>query len=223
MSFLNGLYGISDSAFGDPVTLGQALLEAHPCALQLRCKTWPLARIEAVLRTLHPLCKEKGVPLIVNDHPALAALADGLHLGQDDGPIDRSRLPDHCIVGRSTHNIEQALEAVSEGADYLGFGPLFVTKTKSTGYTARGLESLREVVSAVEVPVVAIEGVAPEHIHNIQETGAAAWAPISSILADKDPGLKAQMFRRFASDTPPGHLPQAESRSATQGVRESGG
>ena len=223
MKSFGGLYAISDSSFGDPVALGKALLSGNPCALQLRCKDWSLSQAEAALRSLLPLCRERGVPLIVNDHPQLAFLADGVHLGQDDGPIDRSLLPKDCIVGRSTHSLDQAQQAVDEGADYLGFGPLFPTQTKATGYSPQGLEQLEIIARSVPLPVVAIGGIQLSHIQAIQACGAAAWAPISAILASENPEEQAPRFTPSAFDTQPTHLPPAGSDYPGAGGHESSG
>ena len=187
---MRGLYGIADAGFGDPLALGSLLLDAGPlAALQLRCKGWPIEDVAEVVRRLHPLCRRAGVPLIINDHLALAerGLADGVHLGQSDGRFRRSRLPGGCLVGRSTRDLAQLRAAVAEGVDYVGFGPIYGTETKAGAGPARGLTLLRQVVAASPVPVVAIGGITPGRLHEVRAAGARSWAVISAILRSADP------------------------------------
>ncbi len=187
---LRGLYGMADAGFGDPVAQGRLLLEAGACALQLRAKDWPEARIAQALRTLHPLCRRAGVPLIVNDRAALAPLADGLHLGQDDGPF-----PAGCgLKGRSTHGLAQLDAAVAEGADYVGFGPLYTTETKREAGEGQGVSRLAQIVARSPIPVVAIGGITLARLPQLRATGVQSWAVISGILAAPDPAQAARAF-----------------------------
>ncbi|HZD41530.1 MAG TPA: thiamine phosphate synthase, partial [Terriglobales bacterium] len=166
-----------------------ALLAGGIKVLQLRAKRMSprdflqLARL-ARSRTHGCNCK-----LIVNDRAdiALAADADGVHLGQEDLPLQVARklLVDR-IIGISTHAMSQALEAEQDGADYIGFGPIFGTQTKETGYTARGLDSLRQVRMAVTIPIVAIGGITEMNASSVWEAGAASVALISDILRADD-------------------------------------
>ena len=114
--------------------------------------------------------------LIINDRLdlALAAEADGVHLGQEDLPLHTARkiLGEKSIIGISTHDEEQALAAQQGGADYIGFGPMFGTGTKKTGYTPRGLEQLRIIRSLVRLPIVAIGGITEERASQVLAAGA---------------------------------------------------
>jgi thiamine-phosphate diphosphorylase len=182
---MHGLYGIADAGFGDPVALGRKLLEGGVCALQVRCKGWDPHDVAAVLRALRPYCGP--VPLLINDHAALHPLADGVHLGQDDGPF-----PPGCgLTGRSTHSLEQLAAAMAEGVDYVGFGPVFPTRTKDAG-AAKGVDVLAQVVAASSVPVVAIGGVHRGNVAQVQRAGAQVWAVISDVLNDPDPVAAAR-------------------------------
>ena len=170
------------------------LLAASPCMLQLRAKTaTPAQLLEWALAVL-PLCRDHGVPLCVNDRldVALAAKADAVHLGQDDLPLaaalrvlqDRS----HAMkVGVSTHNLSQALAAAAGGAHYIGFGPIYPTRTKQDPDPVVGVDALAGVVKAVSVPVVAIGGIALESIAEVANTGVAAAAVVSAVLKAADP------------------------------------
>ena len=123
--------------------------------------------------------------LIVNDRVdiALACEADGVHLGQEDLPLHAARkLMGDRIIGISTHAMEQAKEAEDGGADYIGFGPMFGTTTKATGYSARGPAMLRQVREAVRIPIVAIGGITEGNVNEVWQAGADSAAIISDIL-----------------------------------------
>ena len=126
---------------------------------------------------------------IVNDHPdiAMAVEADGVHLGQDDLPVEEARklMGGSRIIGVSTHSVEQARAAQSAGADYIGFGPIFTTKTKDAG-ARQGIEGLRQVRKAVTLPVIAIGGINGGNLDEVLRAGADGVAVISAILAAPD-------------------------------------
>lgn len=188
---LRGLYGMADADFGDPVAQGRMLVQAGACAVQLRAKSWSQDQVAHALRALHPICRGAGVPLIVNDRAALAHLADGLHLGQSDGPFP----PDCGLRGRSTHDVLQLHAAMQEGADYVGFGPMYTSATKAEAGPGRGLAPLRLVMSQTRIPVVAIGGITLARLPEIRETGVQSWAVISAVLGAADPPSAAQAFR----------------------------
>ena len=131
------------------------------------------------------IVKKFNATLIVNDHPdiALAADADGVHLGQDDLPVKEARkiMGKNRIIGISTHTVEQARNAGRDGADYIGFGPVFHTTTKDAG-RPMGIEMLREIKRQVQIPVIAIGGINAENIRPVLETGVDAVAVSSAIL-----------------------------------------
>ncbi len=192
MSLPAGLYGIADSGFGDPIALGEALLAGGARVVQLRCKGWSAERVARAARALAPRCRAAGVPMILNDHVALAHLGAGVHLGQGDGPVDRSVLPRGSLVGRSTHDLDQLAAAIAEGVDYVGFGPIHGTRTKPDALAPRGVEALARAVAASSVPVVAIGGLGPDTLDAVRATGAHGWAVISAILAAPDPVAAAR-------------------------------
>jgi thiamine-phosphate pyrophosphorylase len=139
---------------------------------------------------LKTLCAEYQVPFIVNDRPDIAFLsaADGLHLGQDDLDIDAARkiVGEEMPIGRSTHSLEQALAAEAEGADYIGFGPVFKTPSKENPDSVVGIDGLRKVVRQVSIPVVAIGGINHENIALVRDTGTAGIGVIRAILDSDD-------------------------------------
>ena len=144
---------------------------------------------------LLPLCRAAGVPFCVNDRldVALAVGADVVHLGQDDLPLaDAQRVraaagrPD-MLIGFSTHNPAQAAAAAAAGADYIGFGPVFGTRSKANPDPTVGLDALAEVCRAVAVPVVAIGGITLDAVPAVARAGASAAALIAAIDGAPDP------------------------------------
>ncbi|HEX3903478.1 MAG TPA: thiamine phosphate synthase [Polyangia bacterium] len=201
MFSLRGFYAIVDATpalLDDTGALerrARQLLEAAPCCLQLRAKEIGARAFADAARRLLPLCRGAGVPFCVNDRldVALSVGADVVHLGQDDLPLaDALRVrveagrPD-LVVGFSTHNPAQAISAAGAGADYLGFGPVFVTNSKLNPDPVVGLNQLAEVCRIVSVPVVAIGGVTPDHAGLLALAGASAAALISAVNSAPDP------------------------------------
>lgn len=188
-SFPSPLYAIAD-------TLGRAELSwleliRQMCAggarlVQLRFKEQSARDFLDIARQARAVCQQYGCLLIINDRAdiARAVNADGLHIGQDDLPYAAARrvLGPDKIIGVSTHDPAQAVAAEREGADYIGFGPLFGTQTKATGYSARGLDQLREIRAQTSLPIVAIGGVSIERAPAALAAGANAVAMISAIV-----------------------------------------
>ena len=142
------LYGIVDLGYAPEDNLPyvtRQLIAGGAGLIQLRAKGREKSEILTWAQELLPLCRTAGVPFIINDFIDIAKEvdADGVHLGQDDGPLGtaREQLSAGKIVGRSTHSPEQAAAALAEGADYIGFGPLFPTPTKK-GRPGIGLENI---------------------------------------------------------------------------------
>jgi thiamine-phosphate pyrophosphorylase len=148
---------------------------------------------EAVL--IRNLTLKHKVTLIMNDYIdiAMAVRADGVHLGQDDMPIEEARrvAGNKMIIGISTHNLNQAINAQEHGADYIGFGPMFQTSTKDAG-KPKGLVSLKNICSKIRIPVVAIGGISSENINDAMNAGAEACAIISAIQSGN---IKANVKR----------------------------
>jgi len=153
--------------------------------IQLRAKSMSSQNFIQLAKKSRDLTLSFECKLIVNDRidVALGSAADGVHLGQEDLPLEIGRkLLGEKIVGVSTHSLEQAKEAEANGADYIGFGPIFSTATKNTGYTARGLEMLARIRAAVALPIVAIGGITEANIQQVWGAGAESAAIISDIL-----------------------------------------
>jgi thiamine-phosphate pyrophosphorylase len=165
------------------------LLEGGVKLLQLRAKVMSPRDFLQLAGATRRLTHSSPCKLIVNDRVdiALACGADGVHLGQEDLPLHAAKkLMGDRIIGISTHDVEQAKEAEASGADYIGFGPMFGTATKETGYSARGLEMLRRVREVVTIPIVAIGGITEANVAEVWQAGADAAAIISDLLAADD-------------------------------------
>jgi thiamine-phosphate pyrophosphorylase len=205
---LQGYYAILDVRAGTAVTAAAAraerLLAARPCALQIRAKGAPASGLRDLARAVAPLARAAGALLVVNDRldVALAVGADLVHLGQEDLPLrEARRLAGGRIgIGVSTHDLAQAEAAAGGGADYIGYGPVFETSTKSTPEATVGLAQLAEVAAAVRIPVVAIGGITLDRVAAVAAAGAAAAAVIAAIDAAPDPTAAGLAVRAaFAS------------------------
>ena len=166
-------------------------LAAGVTLVQYRAKAADGGVLYAEACRLKELCDKYGVPLIINDRLdiALAVGAAGVHLGQDDLPcaVARRLLGEDYIIGVSAHNPAEAVQAVSEGADYLGCGAVFGTATKHD-VAKLGLENLRAIRKAVAVPMVGIGGITADNYAEVLATGADGAAIVSGILAQDDIG-----------------------------------
>jgi thiamine-phosphate pyrophosphorylase len=165
------------------------LLKAGVQWLQLRAKSLAPAEFFALAQRIRTQTRAHGCKLIINDRVdiALGCDADGVHLGQEDLPLAAARkLMGDKIIGISTHDLAQAREAEQGGADYIGFGPMFGTATKNTGYAARGVGMLREIRAGVTLPIVAIGGIGEQNVRPVWQAGANSAAIISDILRADD-------------------------------------
>lgn len=166
-------------------------LAAGVTLVQYRAKAADGGVLYAEACKLKELCDKYNVPLIINDRLdiALAVGAAGVHLGQDDLPcaVARRLLGEDFIIGVSAHNQAEAVQAVSEGADYLGCGAVFGTATKHD-VAKLGLENLRAIRKAVAVPMVGIGGITADNYAEVLATGANGAAIVSGILAQEDIG-----------------------------------
>ena len=167
----------------------EAAIKGGATIVQLREKELSEDAFLAEAKEIKKLTQRYGVPLIINDNVALAKAcqADGVHLGQGDMQVEEARaiLGDAAIIGVSAHNVEEALLAEKQGADYLGSGSAFVTTTKQD-VTALPLKTLREICRAVQIPVVAIGGITAENVLQLKGRGIAGVAVVSGIFACED-------------------------------------
>ncbi len=197
---LRGLYVIIDPALAGERDVSQIAREAiagGAALIQWRDKKREKGPQLADVRSLAEICRDAGVPLIVNDHVdlALAAETDGVHVGQRDLPVAavRSLVPVGWIVGASTNNAGEARAAEAAGADYVSVGNLFGTASKDDTRPAT-LDTLRQVKAAVRVPVCAIGGIDETNIARAVAAGADMAAVISAVMAADDPRATAQQL-----------------------------
>ena len=166
-------------------------LDAGVRLFQVRMKTPDTQKLYDLAAALCSLVQKGGGTFIVNDRCDVAAAvgADGVHLGQEDLPLADTRaiLGPGKLIGVSTHNLRQALEAESGGADYIGFGPIFPTATKEHPDPVVGVAGLREVRTKVRIPIVAIGGITPKNAADVRAAGADCVAVVSAVLAAPDP------------------------------------
>ena len=199
------LYGIVDFGYvaeDDVEKVTADLLSGGADVIQLRAKGISPETIAAAARKIIPLCKAAGVPFILNDYPEMAAElgADGVHIGQDDGSIYdvRSRISDGMIIGRSTHSLAQAKQALADGADYIGFGPLFPTPTKA-GRPSIGLEEIAEMEREVgsHIPAFCIGGIKPGNLAQVIASGARRCVVVSHLLTAPDISAATSEVKSF--------------------------
>ena len=166
--------------------------------VQLRDKTASDAELIAQARQLMTALHGTGVPLIINDrlNVAIAAEADGLHIGQGDGDVSEARrqLRADAILGLSVENSTQLAALDPEGLDYIGIGPVFATASKQDHAPPLGLEGLSELVASSPLPSVAIGGLNASHAEAIRQSGANGLAVISAICGQPDPQAAAAAF-----------------------------
>lgn len=158
--------------------------------IQLRDKTLAGRDLLSLAREMAVLVRSHQALFIVNDRLdiALAAGADGVHLGQDDLPVSAARAiaPPPFIIGVSVGSAHEAMEAESDGADYVALSPVFSTPTKQDAGPGHGLETLMAIRSAVAVPVIAIGGVGLHNVEDVIRAGADGVAVISAVLGEED-------------------------------------
>lgn len=186
------LYAVTDRAWTGKQTLCEqveAALKGGVTCVQLREKELDEAAFLREARDIRALCRRYGVPFIVNDNVEIAAAcgADGIHVGQEDmaaGEV-RRRVGEDMILGVSVHTVEEARQAVRDGADYLGLGAVFPTSTKrDVGQMPN--EVLRAICDAVEVPVVAIGGINRDNLPKLAGSGVDGVALVSAIFSAED-------------------------------------
>jgi thiamine-phosphate pyrophosphorylase len=186
------LYGIVDLGYVVPdrvATVTTRLIDGGIDILQLRAKQRSKAEIVRFAEAMLPITRGAGVPLILNDHPDLLrdVDADGCHVGQEDLGVDavRDLVQRSCIIGKSTHSLAEALAAEKEGADYIGFGPLFPTSTKPDAKPI-GLSDIRAVHQQVRVPIFCIGGIKLDNLPGILLAGCKRVCIVSELLLASD-------------------------------------
>lgn len=186
------LYGILDLGYvptANVETMAVVLCEGGVDLLQLRAKKATKSEVEQIARRMQAVMRDFDVPLIINDHADIAAqiACEGIHVGQDDDAVAKARevTGGACFVGKSTHSLAQAVAAQAEGADYIGFGPLYATGTKPD-YIPIGLADIAEAHRRVSLPIFCIGGVNATRLDEVLAAGARRVVVVSAFLQAAD-------------------------------------
>jgi len=182
------LYGILDLGYveaRDTARIVAQMIEGGVDLIQLRGKNKSIEELVELSKELHELTAKSATPLIVNDYAEVASStpAEGVHVGQDDDSIEiaRQKAGREILIGKSTHSLEQARVAQREGADYIGFGPIFATPTKPD-YAPIGLENIRRVHAEVNLPIFCIGGINVDNLQSVIDAGAKRVVMVSALL-----------------------------------------
>ena len=193
--FITDSTGLSEETF---LSIVEAACKGGVTIIQLREKEKSTRDYLALAEKVHAITKQYKIPLIIDDRVdvALAAHAEGVHVGQSDMPVHMARklMGDDKIIGATTKTVEQAMEAYAQGADYLGVGAIYPTTTKvKTVLTS--VETLSEIVHAVPIRVNAIGGLNPQNIHVLKGTGIAGICAVSAIMKAENPRSAAEALK----------------------------
>jgi thiamine-phosphate pyrophosphorylase len=182
------LYGIVDLNYVDAaeaVRVTEKLIEGSVDLIQLRGKQKSVPELVDLAVELHEVTRRSSIPLIVNDHAEIAKKVpvEGVHVGQGDDPIAvvRDKVGRQVIVGKSTHSLKQARAARDEGADYIGFGPIFATPTKPD-YQPIGLADIKQVYIDLALPIFCIGGIKIDNLPQVMAAGAERVVIVSGLL-----------------------------------------
>ncbi|MBP3360699.1 MAG: thiamine phosphate synthase [Clostridia bacterium] len=207
------LYAVTDRSWHSCESLYEQVekaIDGGATFVQLREKKLGFDEFLDEAREICSLCRSKNVPFVINDNVEIARLsgADGVHLGQGDMNPAKARkiLGADKIIGVSARTAEQALEAEKAGADYLGSGAVFSTSTKADAKNL-SYEALKEICSAVKIPVIAIGGVSEKNILSLAGSGICGVAVVSAIFGAKDIKAAAASLRMLSEKTVKGCLP----------------
>jgi thiamine-phosphate pyrophosphorylase len=199
----------------------EQLLAGGADIVQLRGKGRSVDELGALAEKLRPLTMAANVPLIVNDHAAIAQRVNvqGVHVGQDDEGIAsvRETVGRPIIIGKSTHSIEQAIAAEREGADYIGFGPIFATPTKPD-YAPIGLDGISEVHRRLTIPIFCIGGIKLENVDLVVGAGARRVVIVSGLLQANDPANYAIAVKKILGDAAPSRSPHPNPLPVGEGL-----
>ena len=200
------LYAVTDRAWVGKQSLYEQVesaLKGGATCIQLREKELDDEAFLNEAIEISALCKQYRVPFFINDNVEIAIKchADGIHVGQEDMEAAqvRQRVGDDMMIGVSVHSVEEALDAVKNGADCLGVGAMFSTSTK-TDVNVLPKETLRDICAAVNIPVVAIGGIGKSNISQLAGVGVDGVALVSAIFAADDIESECRLLRKLSEE-----------------------
>lgn len=202
-TILKGLYCITADGFSkgrNNIDVVKSMIEAEVKIIQYREKDKSFIDMYRECAKIREMTKEAGVTFIVNDHVDMAVMlkADGVHIGQDDYPVEKVRelVGKDMIIGLSTHSPKQAQEALKQDIDYIGVGPIYKTHTKKDVCDAVGLEYLEYVIKNIHIPYVAIGGIKEHNLDQVLSTGAKCVSMVTEITGAEDIKEKAKRINK---------------------------
>ena len=202
------LYGILDLSYIDILDaprVAKSMIDGDVDLIQLRGKRQPLAQLADLAGQLHEITSPSSIPLVVNDYAEIAkhVTVEGVHVGQDDDAVAvvRQKVGRPVVVGKSTHSLEQAIAAQREGADYIGFGPIFATPTKPD-YKPIGLKDIKRVHVDVSLLIFCIGGIKIDNLAEVIAAGARRVAIVSGLLKAPDIAGYARACKKLLSSKP---------------------
>jgi thiamine-phosphate pyrophosphorylase len=205
MKRIGRLHVITDTALQSAFShteLTKMAIQGGADTIQFRQKVGSTREMIETAVKMKSICRKAGIPFIVNDRldVAMAAGADGVHLGQDDFPIPmaRSLLGKEIIIGGSAASLEEAIKCLDEGADYIGFGPVYPTDSKEDAAPVTGIQLMKEIIDTIPLPLIAIGGISPENTPVVLKGGAHGIAVISAVCCRDDPAEATRtLYRAF--------------------------
>jgi thiamine-phosphate pyrophosphorylase len=203
------LYGIVDLGYVGVLDIrhvAELMVEGGVDLIQLRGKEKSIEELVDLAGELHEITSRSSIPLIVNDHAEVAQRipVEGIHVGQDDNSfaVARAKASRPILVGKSTHSLEQARSAQAEGADYIGFGPIFATPTKPD-YKPIGLADIKQVHVDVTLPIFCIGGIKIDNLPQVIAAGARRVAIVSGLLKAPDIAEYARACKKLLTESSP--------------------
>lgn len=174
--------------------------------VQFRQKQGSTRELIETARVIKNICAKEGVPLIINDRIdiAIAIDADGVHLGQDDFPISIARevLGEDKVIGGSAGDLEEARKCLDEGADYIGFGPVYATTSKEDAGPATGILKIKRVMEQIHLPFIGIGGIEARNVRELMEAGLHGIAVIAAVCCSENPEQAAREIREALGRDP---------------------
>ena len=199
------LYGILDLGYVEPsdaARIVEQMIEGGVDLVQLRGKRNSIEKLVDLAAELHELTTKSSTPIIVNDYAEIASRVpvEGVHVGQHDDSIElaRRKAGRNILVGKSTHSLEQAIAAQRDGADYIGFGPIFATPTKPD-YAPIGLELIESAHAEVRLPIFCIGGIKIDNLGQVLAAGAKRAAIVSGLMKAPDIAKYARDVKQLLS------------------------